>query len=161
MAGRGLGKRRTPSLRQVADLLNRPATGRIWQRHQQHRELRNYLRARLPSFLSEHCCACIVRDDHLIVFTSSAAGATPLRFALAPLLPELQARFALPLRRAQVRVLNDHRAAETPRVIRPPGHTAIDDLQQAAAHCAVPELRSALLRLAATCKRLARSQSES
>jgi hypothetical protein len=121
----------------------------------------NYVRGRLPSFLSEHCCGCIARNEQLIVFTSSATAATTLRFALPPLLPELQARFALPLRRAEVRVLCDHRTARSGRTIRPPGGSAIHDLRQAAACCNSPELRSALLRLAATCSRLARDPSES
>jgi hypothetical protein len=121
----------------------------------------NYVRGRLPSFLSEHCCGCSARDDQLIVFTSSATAATTLRFALPPLLPELQTRFALSLRRAEVRVLRDYRTARSKRNIRPPGGSAIHDLQQAAACCDSPELRSALLRLAETCRRLARGPSES
>lgn len=153
-------KRRTSPLQRVSELLSRPATGQLWLRHQKYRELRNYVRARLPSFLSEHCCACIVRDDQLIVFTTSAAGATPLRFALPQLLPEVRSRFALPVRLAQVRILKNYPAANVARPIRPPGRTVIDHLQRAAACSSAPELRSALQRLAATCSRLAQGPAD-
>ena len=132
-------------------LLRAPQLARLVERCQFHAAIERELSTLLPKSLAEHCLGCVAHPDRLVVFTGSPIRATPLRFALAGVLPALQQTFGARWQRIQVRILatwqtdpkiptiTATRAGTVERV----AETTTDD----APEC---ELDAALQRLAAT-----------
>lgn len=137
--------------RPLADILNqRQALGSLLARSRHHTEILRYVQRRLPGFLQERCLACVDRHELLIVYTDSAAFATQLRFVLPGMLGELRQAFAVSWQRIQTRVLNRHDAVVPARTAAVPPATTVRQVSDAASCCSSPEVRAALLRLAAT-----------
>jgi len=78
------GKRsRRPGMRSVSDLLSRPAVARVPPAGPgAQQQWLDWLRARLPAELAVHVVGAVPRRDTLIVYASSAAWSTRLRYAL-------------------------------------------------------------------------------
>lgn len=127
-----------------------PKLAHFVERCQFHSAIDRELRARLPEHLARHCLGSVAHPERLVVFTDSATLATPLRFALAAILPALGEHFAARWRLAQIRLFPtwqpDRRLQE---LVRPRAETA-ERLAMAAAAAPGGEVHEALLRLAAT-----------
>lgn len=140
--------------RRLADVLGAPrGLAPLLAKCRHHARLQRLVQSRLPSFLADHCLACVVNDGQLIVYTDSPAWATPLRFALPAVLTELQNGLEPALRRIQIRILCPHQARQPERRPTIPGCKVIGHIQDIA-DCSDPELGASLARLAATWRRL-------
>jgi hypothetical protein len=113
-------------------------------------DLEALLQKLLPAPLKEHCRVLAIRDETLILATSSPVWAARLRFHAPLLLKQLSNQQAMKLRTVRVRVRPPEKAAAPPRrqaALRP-GKAAATALQQAAQTISDPGLKTALLRLA-------------
>ncbi|MDB4409401.1 DUF721 domain-containing protein [Gammaproteobacteria bacterium] len=106
----------------------------------------------LPEPLNEHCRVLAVRDETLILATSSPVWAARLRFHAPGLVKQLSDHKTVKLRTVRVRVRPPEKAAaSSPARRQPPlrpGKSGAAALQQAAQTVSDPGLKTALLRLA-------------
>ena len=113
-------------------------------------ELEALLHELLPEPLKEHCRVLAIRDETLILATSSPVWAARLRFHAPLLVKQLSAHQTVKLRTVRVRVRPPEKNIPPPRrqaALRP-GKAGAATLQQAAQTISDPGLKSALLRLA-------------
>ncbi len=113
-------------------------------------ELESLLPTLLPAPLNEHCRVLAVRDETLILATSSPVWAARLRFQAPLLVKQLSDHQTVTLRTVLVRVRPPEKRSAPPRrraALRP-GKTASTAIQQAAQTISDPGLKTALLRLA-------------
>lgn len=113
-------------------------------------ELEALLRELLPAPLNEHCRVLAIRDETLVLATSSPVWAARLRFHAPLLVKQLSAHQTVTLRTVCVRVRPPEKASPPPRrrtALRP-GKAGAVALQQAAQTISDPGLKTALLRLA-------------
>jgi hypothetical protein len=113
-------------------------------------ELEALLQELLPAPLKEHCRVLAIRDETLILATSSPVWAARLRFHAPLLVKQLSNHQTVKLRTVRVRVRPPEKASAPPRrkaALRP-GKAAATALQQAAKTISDPGLKTALLRLA-------------
>lgn len=151
MRDRPLQQNRTARTRELGRILSTaPPLARFVERCQIHAAIERELRARLPVHLAKHCLSCVAHPERLVVFTDSATLATPLRFAVAAVLPALKPLFAADWKVARIRIFPTWQPDRRLRELgRPPSGT-VDQLAAAAAFAPGAELHDALLRLAAT-----------
>ena len=106
----------------------------------------------LPEPLNMHCRVLAVRDETLILATSSPVWAARLRFHAPLLVKQLSDHETVKLRTVRVRVRPPEKALDIPPVRRQaalrPGKSGAAALQQAAQTISDPGLKTALLRLA-------------
>lgn len=106
----------------------------------------------LPEPLGTHCRVLAVRDETLILATSSPVWAARLRFHAPLLVKQLSEHQTVKLRTVRVRVRPPEKAAAPAPARRRaplrPGKTGAAALQQAAQSISDPGLKTALLRLA-------------
>jgi hypothetical protein len=113
-------------------------------------ELEALLQELLPAPLKAHCRVLAVRDETLVLATSSPVWAARLRFHAPSLLKKLSNQKTVNLRTVRVRVRPPEKTVAAPRrqaALRP-GKAAATAIQQAAQTISDPGLKTALLRLA-------------
>jgi hypothetical protein len=113
-------------------------------------ELEALLHELLPAPMNEHCRVLAIRDETLILATSSPVWAARLRFHVPLLVKQLSSHQSVKLRTVRVRVRPPEKVSPPPRrraAIRP-GKAGAAALQRAAQSISDPELKTALLRLA-------------
>jgi hypothetical protein len=123
------------------------------ERCQFHAAIGRELRARLPASLAEHCSSCVSHPDRLVVFARSAVWATPLRFALASLLPDLRQTFDVRWQRAHVKILATWQPDLRLRELTLPKAATVAQVEAAAAYSSSEDVHAALLRLARTLRK--------
>ena len=115
-------------------------------------ELQALVHKLLPEPLNTHCRVLVVRDETLILATSSPVWAARLRFHAPLLVKQLSDHKTVKLRTVRVRVRPPEKTAAAPPVRRQsaliPGKSGAAALQQAAQTISDPGLKTALLRLA-------------
>jgi len=115
-------------------------------------ELQVLLHELLPAPLNEHCRVLAIRDETLILATSSPVWAARLRFHAPLLVKQLSDAQTVNLRTVRVRVRPPENASPASPVHRRaalrPGKTGAAALQQVAQSISDPGLKTALLRLA-------------
>jgi len=114
-------------------------------------ELQVLLHELLPAPLNEHCRVLAIRDETLILATSSPVWAARLRFHAPLLVKQLSNTQTVNLRTVRVRVRPPEKASPPPaprRAALRPGKTAAAALQRAALSISDSGLKTALLRLA-------------
>lgn len=106
----------------------------------------------LPQPLRVHCQRVMIKPDKVVLYTDSAAWATPLRF-IAPEIVRAVVELRPAIRSCQVRVRpqtgSEHQANQAPRRRRLSSHAA-DHLIAAAETMTDPGLAAAFYRLAAS-----------
>jgi hypothetical protein len=115
-------------------------------------ELQALVHRLLPEPLNTHCRVLVVRDETLILATSSPVWAARLRFHAPLLVKQLSDHKTVKLRTVRVRVRPPEKTAAASPVRRQtalrPGKSGAAALQQAAQTVSDPGLKTALLRLA-------------
>lgn len=113
-------------------------------------ELEVLLQELLPAPLKEHCRVLAIRDETLVLATSSPVWAARLRFHSPLLVKQLSNVKTVKLRTVCVRVRPPEMASPPPRrqAALCPGKAGAAALQQVAQTISDPELKTALLRLA-------------
>lgn len=104
----------------------------------------------LPENLSAHCKVMNLKNEILILATTSSAWAARLRFATPDLLKQLECQHALRLRSIQLRI--EPETIENQPLKRPPARLSMASatlLAQTAQSVNHPALQEALYRLAA------------
>ena len=113
-------------------------------------EMEVLLHELLPAPLKEHCRVLAIRDETLVLATSSPVWAARLRFHAPLLVKQLSDHQTMKLRTVLVRVRPPEKSAPPRRrqaALRP-GKAGAAALQQAAQTISDPVLKTALLRLA-------------
>ena len=113
-------------------------------------ELEALLHELLPEPLKEHCRVLAIRDETLVLATSSPVWAARLRFHAPLLVKQLSDHQTVKLHTVRVRVRPPEKASPPPRrqAALHPGKAGAAALQQAAQTISDPGLKTALLRLA-------------
>jgi len=114
-------------------------------------ELEALLHELLPAPLKEHCRVLAIRDETLVLATSSPVWAARLRFHSPLLIKQLSGHQTMALRTVRVRVRPPETASPPPprrRSAIRPGKCGAAALKQAAQTVSDPGLKTALLRLA-------------
>jgi hypothetical protein len=113
-------------------------------------ELEALLGKLLPAPLQEHCRVLAIRDETLVLATSSPVWAARLRFHAPLLLKQLATHQTATFRDVCVRVRPPEKSAPPirRRAALDPGKAGAATLQQAAKTISDPGLKTALLRLA-------------
>ena len=107
----------------------------------------------VPPFLREHCVACVVKENNLILFTDSPAWASRLRFHGASIIDELnQPLRSNTITKVKLRVLIPPTTPKTNREqhSQVPSSKTIHALKSSANTLSNIELKNALSRLALT-----------
>ena len=113
-------------------------------------ELEALLHELLPAPLKEHCRVLAIRDETLVLATSSPVWAARLRFHAPLLVKQLSDYQTVTIRSVRVRVRPPEKHSPPPRrqaALRP-GKAGAAALQQVAQTISDPALKTALLRLA-------------
>ena len=102
----------------------------------------------LPSYLSEHCLHCVVRDNRLILFTDTASWSSQLRFCAPVILQAVNASLPGRYDTLQVRVtLTGTTTPDTAHRPRRPSRETVGQIRENAQHIADDRLKRSLVRL--------------
>ena len=124
---------------------------------EQHRSLIREIKPLLPHFLRQHVMGCATKDRRLLIFTTSSAWASQLRFYSPSLLQTLNKQFNLEIELLQIQILPPKKPHTATRNIHHiPSKQTLEHLKRYSIALNDSELKQSLMRLTQSLEKRAR-----
>lgn len=122
---------------------------------QKQQQILQIIQKVLPAQLSMHVSHCVINNQKLLIYTTSANWASQIRFYNQAMLSAITSQTTYPVTGLQVKVLLDGNAYKNqPRKANLPSLGTIDIIRNHSLTVSDNQLKNSLLNLSATLKRL-------
>ena len=127
---------------------------------EQQKLLLQQVQAILPEALSKQVRHCLVKDQKLVIFTDSATWASQLRFYQKIILANIEQLTRTPIASIQVKLIREQTGPSLQRTVQAiiPSLATISFIQNQSLDIEDQSLKTALLKLSTTLKRLSDTQ---
>lgn len=120
---------------------------------ERQQSLLTLVRAVLPTDIAAQTRYCLIKNSVLLIYASSSAWATPLRFYSRQIQAEVQRKHGIKIEKVQLRILQTETGREKTKcrtALKIPAQEFIKQLRYCAESEADSQLKTALLKLTAT-----------